>query len=103
MVSDDRMEKALRFLAETDDELANAEGDLLRAQKLVEMVKDKVFLSSSGSIPERKAHASLNSEVAQLEEKEIQALVAHRQLRTKRETEKILIDVWRTYQANLRK
>jgi hypothetical protein len=102
MISDDRMEKALRFLAETDDELAEAEADLLRAEKLVEKVTDKIFLTSDGSVADRKARASVSSELAPLEESQIQALVKHRQIKAKRDTEKLVIEVWRTYQANRR-
>lgn len=102
MISDDRMEKALRFLAETDDDIANAEGELLRAEKLVEMVKDKIYLASEGSVADRKAKANVSSEVAPLDMAHIEALVKHRQLRSKRDTEKLVIEVWRTFQANRR-
>ena len=102
MISDERMEKALRFLAETDDDIANAEGDVLRAEKLVEMIKDKLYLAAEGSVADRKAKANVAAEVAPHEMAHIEALVKHRQLKSKRETEKLVIEVWRTFQANRR-
>ena len=102
MITDDRMEKALRYLAETDEEIAEAEGELLRSTKLCEMVRDRIFLGATGSVEARKATAGCSAEVAKLEEEVVTATVRFRHLRAKRDTEKNVIEVWRTYQANRR-
>lgn len=98
----ERMEKALRFLAETDDEVAEAEGDMQRAEYKHGLVKDRIFLVSEGTVAERNARAGCNAEAMESHETYIQALIKVKQLRAKRETESQIIAVYRTQEASRR-
>lgn len=101
-ISSDRMEKALRFLAETDDEVAEAEGEMQRAEYKHSLVKDRIFLTSDGTVAERNARAGCASEALEAHESYVQALIKVKQLRAKRETESQVIGVYRTQEASRR-
>lgn len=101
-VSSERMEKALRFLAETDDEVAAAEGDVLRAEYKVDLIKDRVFLTSEGTVAERQARAGVSNERMVAYEEYVSALVALKKLKAKRATEEQVIAVWRSQESSRR-
>ena len=102
MISQDRLEKALRYLAETDEQVAEAKGDILRLENLIKRVNYRLFLSASGSVEARKAEAGKSEETARLEEELVSALVRYESLRAKRETESTVVEVWRSLNASRR-
>ncbi len=102
MISQDRMEKALRYLAETDESVSEAEGELLRAEYLSKLVEDRLFLSSVGTVAERQAKAGSSHELAEARESYVQALVTLKKLKAKRVTEEQIIQVWRSQEASSR-
>lgn len=102
MISSERMEKALRFLAETDDEVAAGEGDLLRAEYKHGLIKDRIFLTSEGTVAERQARAGSSNEAMTAHEEYISALVALKKLKAKRQTEEQIIQVWRSQESSRR-
>ena len=102
MISQQRLEKALTYLAETDEPLAEAKGDILRLENLIKRVNYRLFLSAEGSVEARKAAAGKSEETAKLEEELVSATVKYEGIRAKRETEALVVDVWRSLNASRR-
>lgn len=102
VVSDDRKWQSLVYLAQTDMESAELEGEVMRAERLLDMVKSKLFLSESGTVAERQHSANAHESTSEAHEAWVRAVVAHKGIRAKRATAQILIDVWRSEQANRR-
>jgi hypothetical protein len=96
MISDDRRDKAIRYLAETDTELAEAEGDAMRKEFMLDLVKDRCFLTASGNVAERNALAGTAAEVSRAHEEWVQAIVAAKRVKAKRETERVVWETWRS-------
>ena len=103
MISQSRLEKALTYLAETDEPIAEAKGEIQRLENLIKRVNYRLFLSASGSVEARKAEAGKSEETARLEEELVAAVVKYESLRAKRETEATIIDVFRTLESSRRK
>ena len=103
MISQQRLEKALVFLAETDEPIAEAKGEIQRLENLIKRVNYRLFLSASGSVEARKAEAGRSEETARLEEELVSATVKYEGLKAKRDTEATVIDVWRTLESSRRK
>ena len=102
MISDERMEKALRFLAETDLSCAEAKANMERAELKAKRIKQTVFLYSTGTAAERNATAEIDDQTVEAFDEYAEAVKAYAAIANKRETEKIVIDVWRSVQANRR-
>ena len=103
MISQQRLEKALTYLAETDEEVAQAKGEILRLENLIKRVNYRLFLSASGSVEARKAEAGKSEETARLEEELVSAVVKYESLKAKRDTEAGIIEVWRSLESSRRK
>jgi hypothetical protein len=103
LISDERKEKAMRYLAETDLECAELEGEQVRREYLLDMIKDRVFLTADGSsIREREARSNTSAEVQRAHEEYVQALVRFKHMKSKRQTETMICDQWRSENANRR-
>jgi len=102
MISEDRMTAALTYLATTDLPFAEAEAAVLRAEYLHELVKDRVFLTSTGTVAERQAQANSSEDAIRTHEEYLAAVVRHKQMRAKRETESQVIGVYRTQESSRR-
>lgn len=104
MISDNRAEKAITYLAETDKEHARLKAEYYAKESLTKTVLAYEFSSSKSSAQEAKKMDAYASEayVAHIEAlKTLQ--IDLQQMYNKRDTEKIVVDMWRTQAANLRK
>ena len=101
-ISSERMEKALHYLVETDDTVAEAEGEMQSAEYKHGLVKDRIFLTSEGPVAERNARAGCSSEALEAHTNYIHWLVRVKQLKAKRETESQVIAIYRTQEASRR-
>lgn len=102
MVTDADIENALTFLDETSDSIAHAKAELERSDILAKRVRERMFLSTEGTVAERKANAEIHADVATADERHLQAIVMYESLKAKRELRGIQIDVWRTQSASQR-
>lgn len=96
MITRERMERALTFLAETDEKFAYHKTHVEKCNLKMKAVRNAFFLRETGSIAERQAKAEQANEYKQAQEEYFAALVAFEHLKNKRNTESILIDTWRT-------
>lgn len=103
MISDDRLSKALKYLAETDMEAAEKKADVERKEWLFKRYKALHFKLSEGTVADRTAKADTNEEVAFAAEQWFIAIRDSEAIRAKRQTEALIVEVWRTVSANQRR
>jgi hypothetical protein len=102
-VTQERMESALNFLAETDYEYAELDGAFKNAEKREDLEKDIAFVTSTGSnVREREANAAQKIGYQNAKDDTVRAYIAFKKIKAKRETAGILIDVWRTLESSRR-
>jgi 23S rRNA U2552 (ribose-2'-O)-methylase RlmE/FtsJ len=105
MITETRLEKALRFLAETDSEYAALKSDMLRSEylaKTAEALAFKHLKAEGGGVEECKQSARLSEAVQAAWEKHFSAVQAFEEIRARRERETIVIDVWRSLESSRR-
>lgn len=102
MISDERAHKALVFLAETDEPCASAKAEMERAEFKAKATKQTVFLHEDGTVAERTAKAETSAEVANAMQVYFAAVAAYSHIANKRDTERVVLDAWRTIQSNRR-
>lgn len=102
-ITEERMEKAMQFLAETDVTFAEKKSDLAEREILRKRVRSKIFLVSEGSVAERQAKAETAFESIEMDDAYIMVLEQYEALKARRERAEIVIDIWRSLNANRRK
>lgn len=103
MISDDRAEKALRYLAETDEPCAAAKADMERMEFKAKAAESAIFLHVDGkNADERKSKAKTDGTVLSAMNEYFAAIKSYSHMANKRETERIVLDCWRSIQANRR-
>lgn len=103
MISDDRAQKALVYLASTDIPCADAKANMERTEFKVKTLKQTIFLHSEGTVAERTALADTHESVAGAHNEYCDSIAIYQGMQNKRNTESIVMDTWRTIQANRRK
>lgn len=99
MISRERMERALRYLAESDDTFASAKADALQAEKKAKAVRAAVILTTDGTGPVKEATAESSEPYQKALEEQFDAVRVLEGIRNKRDTESTVIDVWRSLNA----
>ena len=102
MISDERAEKALRYLVDTDESCALAKAEVERAEFIFKRTKEAVFTFSTGTVAERQAEAIQHADTLAANDKLVEAIAAYAKVANKRDTERIVLDVYRTICANKR-
>ena len=102
MISETRMEQALKFLAETDEEYAEKKTNVERQAWCRDQAEARVFQLAEGNIPDRKATAELSSDVSEATERWLKAMLESKKLEAKRATQVLVIETWRSLNANRR-
>lgn len=96
LISNERLEEALKKLARTDGQVAALHAELERAEFRTKAIKDAIFLRSEGPVAERNAIAGTHPEYGAAMESYFTALQAHETLKNERSREVLVIDVWRS-------
>lgn len=102
MISEDRLQRALTFLATSDEQAAEMKADVARKEYLCKLARSREFLSAEGSVEARKATAEISDSVQLAEDMLATAIVEFEKLRCKRITETLVVEVWRSVSANKR-
>lgn len=103
MISEDRLQKALTYLAETDEPSAKARAYVKGLEQQRKTVKAFAFLSASGTMAEKEAKAYASPEYEEVTQA-IENAVADAELYfNKRSTEMLIVEVWRSVNAGRRK
>lgn len=103
MIDEQRLENALRYLATTDEPCAGLRADMERTEFKAKAVRAAmVKLSQGSSASAREAEADTSAEVGQAWEVHFKAMHDYHAMANKRSTESIVVDTWRSMNANRR-
>ena len=102
LVSEDRMEKALTYLAETDEPAALARAKAERLKVYGKTAKAYGFLDATGTVAEREAISVTTKQYLKWLEDLESAIMDSEQYSNKRSTEAGIREVWRSLHANRR-
>jgi hypothetical protein len=105
MINEEEMERALRWLARTDIAMAEKRVAVLRADYLATVARSLAYrqLEGTGSIEDRKRALELEPQVQAAMEKSFAAVLESEILRGQRKSAELLIETWRSVNANQRK
>jgi len=103
MISKDRLEAALTYLAETDEDCALHRANHARAEFKAKSVKNTVFASLDGSVADRNAKAESSAKYVDAKKEEFVFFFEYEAMKNKRATESIVIDTWRSLNAGRNK
>ena len=102
LISDERCEKAMLYLSDTDEEAAVAKAKAKALEQYGKTVKAFGFLDASGTVAEREAQALTSDQYEAYLKKYEQAVMESERFANKRATEAGVREVWRSLQANRR-
>lgn len=102
MIDEARLGQALRYLATTDNECAELRTRMERFEFRAKAIKDAIFKRLEGSVADRQAEAGSSGEYSAAMDDYFAAMEAYEAMRNKRGTEAIVVEVWRSFQANRR-
>ena len=103
LISDERVEKALKYLAETDLPAAQAKARSKALEQYGKTVKAFGFLEASGTVAERESQALTSEQYGEYLDTYERAVQEDQHYANKRTTESGIVDVWRNEQANRRR
>lgn len=103
MISADRLQKALEYLATTDEPAAKAKAYLMGLEEITKTIKATEFLKAKGTNGERDAAAYASANYQTHIDKIEEATFDYETMRNKRLTEALIVEVWRTLSANQRR
>lgn len=103
LINEERLQKALTYLATTDEPAADLRADAERAEFKAKAIKDAVFLAKAGTVAERQALAGASGEYCSAMDEYFDALKASDAMRNKRSTESIVVDCWRSLNSGRNK
>jgi len=101
-ISDDRLQKALTYLATTDEEAAQAKAYMAGLEDQKKTVFSVELLKASGSVEVKKAESHSSPAYIQHAKLIQQSIYDYEVLRNKRLTEALIVEVWRSCNANRR-
>ena len=102
-ISPERRDKALTYLAETDEPIGQLKSDLERTKYKANAIEDAGFLRiEGGSVAERQAKARGQREFGEAMDHYFHLLEQYEKIKHKRGTEILVIEVWRTEAADRR-
>jgi len=102
-ITQDRMEQAMTYLAETDKDYALEKADLERSEIVRKRTRARIFLTETGTVAERQAKAEIHSDVETADDRYVKCIEIFEVLKARRERAEIVIDVWRSLNAARRK
>jgi len=104
IVTQQRLEKALHFLAETDTENAQWRGAVLRTEHMAKVAEALAYqqLDKSMTVEDRKRAVLLVPEVQKAHEEHFKAVTEAERLKARRQREVIVIELYRTMEASRR-
>ena len=91
-----RVERALTYLAETDELFAKAKADVERSKHKAKAVFAAMFARNMGTVKERECEAEMHPQYQEALEDHFKAVEEYEFLRNKRNLEELVIEVWRS-------
>jgi len=105
IISEDRLQKALTYLAETDESHATFKAHMKGLEKQEKTVKGQAYLDTAGkgTVAEREAIAYTSKEYKEWTGKYEDAVIEYEILNNKRLREQLVIEVWRSLNSSRNK
>lgn len=103
MVSEQQLEGAMNYLAETDSQGAELKAAVLRTEHMAKVTESLTFLSSTGNNEERKALARTHADTGIAWNANFDAVKQYEIVRARRERAALTIEIYRTESANRRR
>ena len=101
-IPDERLQKALDFLAYTDLKAANAKSLVEGLSEQRKTIKSILYINATGDQKKREAEAYAAEEYILHVEKYTNAIAEFETLRNRRITAALIVEVWRSCNANRR-
>ena len=102
IVTEDNIHKALQYLAEDPHPLALARKDTTNAENKAKQIYASAFLAANGSVAAKEATATIDPAHIAAKEEEAEAIKELERHRARARAAEMLIDVWRSENANAR-
>jgi hypothetical protein len=102
VVTEQRLEKALCMLAESDAQFAELKGAVMRSEYLAECAESLAYKQLQGTVEDRKREVKLIPEVKAAWEEFFRITVEMEKLKAFRQRNVIVIDLYRTQEASRR-
>ena len=90
------------YLAQTDEPCADFKADVARKEYMTKLAEAKEFHLAVGTIEARKIEARASLPVQKAQDAYFKAIEVYERIKAKRETESLVIEVWRSLNANRR-
>ena len=102
LVSDKRVEQAMTYLDETDEDAAKAKAKVKAMEQFGKTIKAFAFLEAVGTVAEREAKSLTDEEYKKFLRAYEEAVMLSERYANKRASEAGIREVWRSLQANRR-
>lgn len=104
MITDDRLDRAMQLLATTDLEFAERKSMMLRTEFMAKHAEALTYkaLGNEGSVEDRKQSVRLDERVLKAWDEHFTAVRDYENLKARREREVLVVELWRSVQANRR-
>ena len=101
-ITNDRLSECLDYLARTDQEAAELKADVERQEYMFKRQKALAFKLAEGTVADRNAIAETAGDTGVAAEKWFTAIKESETVRAKRQTAALIVEVWRSMNANRR-
>jgi hypothetical protein len=103
LVTEDKVSAVLSFLAGNDEAYADLKVATQRTEYLAKLEEAMVYKTITvGSIEDKRAEAKISPKVMARWDAHYDAVLAYEKLRAKRERAVLIVDLWRSLNANRR-
>lgn len=102
MITDEKAEQAIRYLAGTDEESAVASVEVKRLEDEIKAIEAAIILRVEGSVAIRESIARTDASTIAARNKYYIALLNSERLYNKRRTAERITELWRTCASNKR-
>ena len=102
MISEDRLQQALTYLAETDESAALLKTNVERQHWIMKKVEAAMYLHAEGTVDVRKSQARTSNAVEEATNGWLTAMADSESVINKRKTESLITEIYRTESANRR-
>jgi paraquat-inducible protein B len=103
LVTEDRVEKALVYLAETDERHAKAKALVKGMEQILKTTRSQAFLEATGTVAEREAMSYTAQTFKDATKRYENAVADFEIMENVRTRHQLVIDIWRTLEASRRR
>jgi hypothetical protein len=96
------MDEAVHYVADSDDKAAELMADAERTELKARAIKDALIKHGEGSLGDRTAAAGCDQKYLDAMEAHFVALKEYNTVKNRRSTASLIVDVWRSENANRR-